>query len=374
MMKNIKWITVLLLAAVPHLHLPAEFTWHPVEGWQFEGDRSKAFIGDPEEFEHIRSLMNTAKEAHEEGKLRTAIKFYRRVWDRYPGSIFAPEALFQTAQVEYDRTAYRRAFNALTTIILGYPDYEQYSTVVRLQFSIATDLYQGKRARYLWGLVPGFKGYDRAIIMYETMVANAPYSEYAPMALMKAADLHLKLNNDIYAVDTLDRLINSYPDSMLTGDAYLLLAKTFAKLVDGPQYDQGATREAISYFEDFLILFPDHPKVKEGEDGLDQVRSIQAQSKMVKGDFYFYKWKDFRAAKVFYNEAITVAPNSPEAKIAQVQLAQVDERIQNRIEQYERENSLVPSSRREGLAEQLQREAGFIPSSDSEGVEDPTEF
>ncbi|MBC9890667.1 MAG: tetratricopeptide repeat protein, partial [Opitutae bacterium] len=150
MMKHIKWITVLLLAAVPHLNLPAEFTWHPVEGWQFQGDRSKAFIGDPEEFEHIRSLMNTAKEAHEEGKLRKAIRYYRRVWDRYPGSIFAPEALFQTAQVEYDRSAYRRAFNALTTIILGYPDYEQYATVVRLQFSIATDLYQGKRARYLW--------------------------------------------------------------------------------------------------------------------------------------------------------------------------------------------------------------------------------
>ncbi|MBC9890148.1 MAG: tetratricopeptide repeat protein, partial [Opitutae bacterium] len=259
-------------------------------------------------------------------------------------------------------------------IMVGYPDFEQYATVVGVHFSIAHDLYHGKRARYLWGLLPGFKGYDRAVIMYETMVANAPYSEYAPMALMKAAELHLKLNNDIYAVDTLDRLINSYPDSMLTGDAYLLLAKTFAKLVDGPHYDQGATREAISYFEDFLILFPDHPKIKEGEDGLDRVRSIQAQSKMVKGDFYFYKWKDFRAAKVFYNEAITVAPNSPEAKIAQVQLAQVDERIQNRIEQYERENSLVPSSRREGLAEQLQREAGFIPSSDSQGVEDPTEF
>ncbi len=373
-MKTFKWIAILALAAVTHLNLQAELRWNPVDGWQFIGDTSNTFIGDPQEFEEIRNLMNVAREAHEAGKLRKAIKFYRRVWDRYPGSIFAPEALYQTARVEYDRTAYRRAFNALTTIILGYPDYEKYSTVVRRQFSIATDLYQGKRARYFWGLLPGFKGYDRAIVMYETMVSNAPYSDYAPIALMKAAELHLQLKNDIYAIDTLDRLINNYPDSMLTGDAYLLLAKSFAKLVDGPEYDQGATREAISYFEDFLILYPDHPKVKEGEDGLVGVRSIEAQSKMVKGDFYFYKWKDFRAAKVFYNEAITVAPISPEADKAKAQLALVEDRIKNRLEQYQRENTLVPGSGREGLAEQYQRENKVIPSSEGEGVVNPTKF
>ena len=43
---------------------------------------------------------------------------------------------------------------------------------------------------------------------------------------------------------------------MVTSDAYLKLAETHAALVDGPLYDQGATNEAISYFEDYLILFP----------------------------------------------------------------------------------------------------------------------
>ena len=108
-----------------------------------------------------------------------------------------------------------------------------------------------------------------------------------------------------------------------------MLAQTFARLVDGPEYDQGATREAISYFEDFLILFPQHPNVKAGEDGLSRMKSVEAQSQMVKGDFYYYKWKDFRAAKVFYNEAITTAPESPEAERAKEMIEVVDAKIKS---------------------------------------------
>jgi outer membrane protein assembly factor BamD len=355
-MQKLNWIFLVGFFIASLGSLKAEFEWSPVRGWEYTGDLSRQFIGDPDEFEKIRDMMNVGREAHERGKHKKARKMYRRVWDRYPGSIFAPEALYQTGKVEYDRHAYRRAFNALTTIILGYPDYEKYSTVVRQQFSIATDLFDGKRARYFWGLLPGFKGYDRSIVMYETMVSNAPFSDYAPMALMKAAELHIQLKNDIYALDSLDRLINNYPDSMLTGDAYLLLAKTFGKLVDGPEYDQGATREAINYFEDFLILFPNHPKVKEGEEGLAAMKSIEAQSSIIKGDFYFYKWKDYLAAKVFYNAAITSSPDAPEVAQAQEMLARIDEKIKQRL----LKAGVNPDT--------------FIPTSDDEGVKDPTKL
>jgi outer membrane protein assembly factor BamD len=356
-MRKLKWIFLVGFLGFLQGNLRAELEWNPATGWQLIGDQTNAFIGDPDEFELLREMMNTAREAHERGKHRKAIKLYRRVWDRYPGSIFAPEALYQTGLAEYDRNSFRRGFNALTTIILGYPDYEKYNAVVRLQFSIATDLYDGKRAKYFWGLLPGFKGYDRAIIMYETMVSNAPFSDYAPMALMKAAELHIQLNNDIYALDSLDRLINNYPDSMLTGDAYLMLAQTFARLVDGPEYDQGATREAISYFEDFLILFPDHPEVKAGEDGLSNMKSVEAQSQIIKGDFYWKKRRDARAAKVFYNEAITTAPTSPEAERAKVMIEKIDEAIREFAEK-----------------QGFKFKDSIVPESTDEAVEDPTKF
>ena len=43
---------------------------------------------------------------------------------------------------------------------------------------------------------------------------------------------------------------------MLAPDAYYNMAQTYSNLVNGAEYDQGSTRQAISYYEDFLILFP----------------------------------------------------------------------------------------------------------------------
>jgi len=326
--------------------IQASIDWTPSQGYKISGDTSSVFIGDPAEFDELVSTMNEARELQERGKYIPAIRRYKRVVKRNPGSVFAPEAIFQVGECEYQRTRFRKAFDAYTSVIINYPDYENYGKVISRQFEIANDLYEGKRARY-FGFIPGFKGYDRAILMFETMVRNAPYSEYAPMALMKVAELHLKANDDYYAIDALDRLINNYSDNMLVADAYLLLAQTFAKLVDGPYYDQGATREAISYFKDFMILYPNHPRIAEAEAGLAAMKSIEAQSKMVKGDFYFYKWKDLRAARVFYNEAITVAPESPEAEEARQQLAIIDERMEERADEYR--DTAVPNSAREGV-------------------------
>ena len=279
-------------------------------------------------------FMNSAREAHDRGNLKKALKFYGKVKQGHPRSPIIAEAIYQTARLEYERRFYRRAFKALTEIILDYPDFDKYNQVVRLQFKIATELFEGKTKGNLRNYTLSEKDYNRVVTMYETVVSNAPFNDYAPLALMKMAEMHTQMNNDLQALDALDRLVNNYPNCQILGDAYLLLANTFAGSVLGPEYDQGATRQAISHYEDFLILFPDHPQIKEGETGLAVMKSIEAKSKLVKGDFYYFRWKDLRAAKVFYNEAITLAPTSPEAKKAKEMIAQIDARLQIGEEQY----------------------------------------
>ena len=83
------------------------------------------------------------------------------------------------------------------------------------------------------------------------------------------------------------------------------------------------------------------------------MKSVEAQSQMLKGAFYFYKWKDLRAAKVFYNEAITTAPESREAELAKEKLAIIDTKMQEVVD-------MIRDS--------------LVPTSDDEGVVDPTKF
>jgi outer membrane protein assembly factor BamD len=115
---------------------------------------------------------------------------------------------------------------------------------------------------------------------------------------MNIARAHQKLGNTEKAIDALDRMINNYPQSLLAPDAYLKLAQTHASLVDGPYYDQGSTREAITYFTDFMLLFPSDTNVGAAEKGLDGMKTMLAESKMKMADFYFYKRDNFKAARV----------------------------------------------------------------------------
>jgi outer membrane protein assembly factor BamD len=314
-------LTAFFLVCFATVPARAELVWTPGSGWTVEGGALSGLIGD--EANNALELMNRARAAEERGATRTAIKAYDRVSKRYVNSVYGPEAVYRLARLRLANRQDFKAFEAFQTIVSRYPNTPRFNEVVGEQYRIASALMDGARNR-TWGWLPGFRNRDQAIMYFEQIIINAPYSDYAPLALMNVARAHQRLGNDIEAIDALDRMINFYPQSILTPDAYLKLAETHASLVDGPEYDQASTREAITYFEDFIILFPSDTSVANAERGLGSMKETLAESKMTIAEFYFYRRSNFRAARVFYNEAITAFPDSAVAARAREELAKID--------------------------------------------------
>ena len=127
-------------------------------------------------------------------------------------------------------------------------------------------------------------------------------------------------------------MINTYPRNVLTPDAYLKIAETNTSLVDGPRYDQASTRDAITYYEDYMILFPGDSGMANAEKGLDDMKTTLARSKMTIADYYFKYRKNYKAAKVIYNEAITAYPDSEVAREAREKLVLVDARLEEQAQ------------------------------------------
>lgn len=301
----------------------ADLVWNPNTGWRIEGGVLSEITGS--DAHNALNLMNRARELEEDGKSGAAIRRYKRVAKRYPASIYASEALYRTGKLYLARKQYFRSFEAFMEVSTRYPNTKHFNDIIGEEYRIASALLDGARNRW-WGIIPGFKNRTRAIAYFEVIVQTAPYSDYAPLALMNKARAHLRNREIEEAIDSLDRMINAYPQSLLAPDAYLKLAQTHAQLVEGPRYDQGSTKEAITYFEDFLILFPNDPNVPDAAKGLDEMKQVLARSKIDLGDFYFYKRNNYTAARVFYNEAITSYPDSPVAAQAREKLAEVEEK------------------------------------------------
>ena len=73
-----------------------------------------------------------------------------------------------------------------------------------------------------------------------------------------------------------------------------------------------------------MLLFPGDGNVGVAEKGLDGMKTMLAESKIRMADFYFYKRSNYKAARVFYNEAITAYPESAVAAKAKARLAEVE--------------------------------------------------
>ena len=303
--------------------LAAEVVWNPQTGWRIEGGVLATTTGP--EARNAVELMNKARTAEEHGSTGTAIRAYQKVAKKYPNSVYTPEALYRLAHLRLDRKQYFDSFEAFQQIVGRYPNTRRFNEVVGEQYRIAATLLDGGRPR-IWGLIPSFTARNRGLEYFEYVLVNAPYGDYAPLALMDVARGHLLLNDTEEAINALDRMINNYPQSILAPEAYLRLAQANSSLVQGPAYDQASTLESITYYEDFMILFPNDPMISDAAKGLDGMKRLLAQSKMKMADFYFYKRDNFVAAKVFYNEAITAYPDSDVAKLAKIQLAAVEAR------------------------------------------------
>lgn len=299
----------------------ADLVWNARDGWRIEGGALSGLVGS--EGRNALEYMNKARKAEERGSRGTAIKYYNRVQKKYPNSIYAPEALYRAAKLYLARRQYTKAFDSFQGLVSRYPNTARFNEVVGEQYRIASALLDGAHSR-AWGWLPLFANREKGIEYFEIVLINAPYSDYAPLALMNIARGHQRLKNTEEAIDALDRMINTYPQSLLTPDAYVQLAKAHASLVDGPAYDQTSTKDAATYFEDFMILFPNDTNIPTAAKGMSDMKTVLAESKIVMGDFYFYKRSNYVAARVFYNEAITNYPDSPVAEKAKKRLVEVE--------------------------------------------------
>jgi outer membrane protein assembly factor BamD len=300
----------------------ADLVWSPQTGWRLEGGALSGLAGT--EGRNALEQMNRARSAEEAGSKGTAIRAYSAVARKWPNAVYAPEALYRSAKIRLSRQDYTKAFDDFQQVLSRYPNTKRFNEIVGEQYRIASALLDGARGRMFFGMLPGFKQRDKALEYFENILANAPYSDYAPLSLMNIARGHQRLGNIENAIDALDRMINNYGQSLLAPDAYLKLAQTHATLVDGPYYDQASTKEAITYFTDFMLLFPGDSNIGAAEKGLDGMKNMLAESKMKIGDFYFYKRNNLRAARVFYNEAITAYPDSAIAGRAKTRLVEVE--------------------------------------------------
>jgi outer membrane protein assembly factor BamD len=313
-----------LLRAFPSLFLivllglpsvAAASNWNPLNWFRSVEPSFDQRAATPEE-------IAAASAAFAEAERRRSIRQFRNIIRDYPFTEYAPRSLISKGEIYIARGNFRRGFRNWQRVITEYPQFEKFDEVIERQFELATALKEGKRGR-LFFVFPGLRNPGLANTFFEVIIRNAPFSDYAPRSLYAIGEIGRERKQTEVAIDALDRLITFYPEHPLAEKGFFGLAEIYADLISGPHLDQGSTIEAIGYFEDFLILFPESPFVANAEEGLRDAVEVLSRNRLLMGEFYYRYRRNDTAALVFFNEAITVGPQTASAVVARERIAAI---------------------------------------------------
>ena len=283
-------------------------------------------------------------------------KFSKRRSDAYielDGKVFlvGPESLFRAAKIREEKGDWSKSFDHLKLIAQAYTNYN--FELVADSLMRVTEKFAKEKLPRKWGFFPRFKSgsQNRSRLNEIANLARGP--KFAPRALMALAEISIKDEKHEEAIDALDRLINLYPENYHCEKAYFLLATIYRDLSSGISYDQSKTMKSLNYFEDYLILFQELPSQGKhesktdfdirrenyserrqlAENGRVQMRERLASSKFELGNFtekygkyYLTNWRTLgnKPSLQFYNEAITIAPESDAARKAEVKISELE--------------------------------------------------
>ena len=302
---------------------PAPLIYRADEGWTYEKP------GEDKGWEKMRAedQLAVAQEAFDHSKYSLAAKAAKRVVSKWPFSDFAPQAQYLVGRCYEEEGKDEVAFNYYQKLLEKYPKMTNAEEVLERQYVIATKFLNGKW-RKLWGYIPIPPSTDKTIEMYQKVIKNAPYSDVAPQAQMKIGAAREKQKEYEKAVKAYETAADKYSErEKVAADAMFKAGLANLKQSKTAEYDQNAATEAISAFTDFKALYPDDKRVPEAEQKVEELKTEQARGAFAIAKFYA-KQKKWKAAQIYYNEAITKDPSSEYANEARRRIADLSKRIE----------------------------------------------
>ncbi len=257
----------------------------------------------------------------EAGSVDRAVTAYKRAIKKYPFAKQSGAAQYRTAELLEAQGNSSKAFDAYQFLLQRYPDTPNFERAVAAQVTIANAYLAGK-PQVFFGIPIGNSA-ERAQEMYTAIVANAPYSKFAPIAQFNLGLAYEKQSLPFEAIRSYQTVLDSYPKSDVCDDALYQIGFVYMRIgvADGSQ-DMASLQSARNTFEDFIIEYPDSEKLPQAQENLEQLDGQQSSDILRIARFYEFS-NDYKAAVIYYNDVIRRQPNTEDANLAKARIEEL---------------------------------------------------
>ena len=247
-----------------------------------------------------------ARGSYEAKKYAEAKHEFQKFLKAYPKSSEAAESQYYLGLIEEASGNLYEAYLAYQKVIDKYPFSERIQEVIQREYKIAEEFMAGKKRKAMGVNLPVE---NPAIEIFTKIIENSTYGSLAANAQYKLGLVLKGLARYYEAEEAFNKVISNYPDSEWAGAAKFQIAVCRQAVSRGPDYDQGATKEAKEKFENFVREHSDAALSVEAERNIEKLKEKEAESKYNIARFY-EKQKAYEAAKVYYSDIIKNYSNS----------------------------------------------------------------
>ena len=261
-----------------------------------------------------QEAFNVGKDLDESGNAQQAISAYRGFIRKYPVSPLSSKAQFRIAEVLESLGEPSKAFDEYQTLLTRYPDTSEFEKAVTKQVVIANQFLSGAKLSFLgMKVVPAT---ERAEQMFGSILKNAPFSKNASVAQFNLGLTYEKQGKSKEAAAAYQTVLDKYTNSPIAADALYQIGYLYMQLGrSGRSQDLSALVLAKNTFEDFLLQYPNSEKAAQARDNLVSLGGKESGDLMAIAKFYD-RYRDFRAAAIYYNDVIRRKPKGKDAEFA----------------------------------------------------------
>lgn len=236
---------------------------------------------------------------YEAGQYPQAVREFLRLVRHYPKSFQAPDAQFAAGQCYEAMRQPAQAFQMYQQLVQVYPYSGRFKEAIARSFAVGVAFAEGQKVRPLQPVPLAVPAYDKAVAIFEFIVAQAPYGEFGDQAQFRVGQTYRKMGQYGEALKAFEKLVQEYRLSPLMEEARYNVAFCAKQISLKPGYDQESTDQAIAWFEEFIATHPDSDLLPEAERSLAQLRGSKAEAFFRVAEFYARQRQWPSAARYF---------------------------------------------------------------------------
>ncbi|MCF7916655.1 MAG: tetratricopeptide repeat protein, partial [Candidatus Omnitrophica bacterium] len=243
-----------------------------------------------------------------QGDFKRAYKEFKKLLTNYPDSKEGAEAQYYMGRTLEELDKPFEAYLAFKKVIQSYPNSKRINEVIEREYNIGEYFLNRESKKMLGVSIYDFVNHP-SVQIFQSIVEETPYSEYAARAQYKLGVIFLKLSRFKEARQAFQKVIDDYSDTRWATPAKYQLALATAKAFPGADYDASSLKQATDELSEFIKEHPEAEISEKAEEQLAELRNQEAK-KIFETALFYKKQRHPRSAKIYLEKIINKYPDT----------------------------------------------------------------